>query len=109
MKMKELKQAVFELTGTVNTKQLKQQRADLTKGRDLRYKSQWQEVLDNLRALRQEGLDISLGDVEQSEQMLKESLVKVGRISGLTDKQIEADWLRLQLEAQFADIRIEDL
>lgn len=109
MKMQGLKQAVFELTGTENTKQLKRQRPDLTKGRDLRYKAQWEEVLGNLKALRQEGLDLSLEDLERSEKMLKDSLVKVGQVSGLTDEQIESDWQRLKLEAQFADIRIEDL
>jgi hypothetical protein len=109
MKMQELKQAVFELTCTQNTQQLRQQRPDLTQGRDLRYKAQWEEVLGNLKALRQEGLDLSLGDLERSEQMLKKSLVTVGRLSGLADEQIESDWQRLKLEAQFADVRIEDL
>jgi hypothetical protein len=109
MKMQELKQTVFELTGTQDTKQLRQQRPDLTKGRDLRYKAEWQSVLGNLKALREEGLDLSLADLERSEEMLKDSLVKVGRMSGLKDEQIESDWQRIKLEAQFADIRLEDL
>jgi hypothetical protein len=109
MKMQELKRTVFELTETQDTKQLRQQRPDLTKGRDLRYKAQWQLVLGNLKALREEGLDFSLADLARSEGMLKDSLVKVGRIAGLQERQIESDWQRIKLEAQFADIRIEDL
>ena len=46
-----------------------------------------------------------------SEQMLKNSLFAVGRMSGLSDREIELDWQRICLDAQFnvqfADIHIE--
>jgi hypothetical protein len=41
--------------------------------------------------------------------MLKESLIAVGRISGLSDNEIEVDWQRIKLEAQFEDVHIEEL
>jgi len=41
MKINQLKQEVYRLTLTKNTKQLKSNRAELTKGKDLRYKSSW--------------------------------------------------------------------
>ncbi len=109
MKMQRLKQEVYDLTQTLTTKQLKKQHPDLTAGRDLRYKAQWTEILDKLKALRAQGQDISMADLQASEKMLKQSLVRVGRLSGLSDRDIEADWQRIQLEAQFSDIHIEEL
>lgn len=109
MKMQELKKEVFNLTCVDNTKQLKKERPDLTKGRDLRYKIQWKELLEKLIAIREEGLDLSLTDLATSEQMLKESLVKVGQMAGLDEQASETDWQRIKLEAQFADIHIDDL
>ena len=109
MKMQAIKQEVYQLTHTTSTPQLRKERKDLTQGRDLRYKAQWLEILEQLKALRSQESDISLADLEQSEKMLKESLIKVGRLSGLSDRDIEADWQRIQLEAQFGDIHIEDL
>lgn len=109
MKMQAVKQEIFSLTCTTNTKQLKKERPDLTNGRDLRYKAQWLEILEQLKTLRIQGLDMSLSDLEQSEQMLRESLFKVGWIAGLSDDQIEIDWQRIKLEAQFGDVYIEEL
>ncbi len=109
MKMQALKQEVFKLTCVHNTTQLKKERPDLTKGRDLRYKVQWKELLEKLIALREEGHDLSLTDLEASEQMLKDSLTKVGQMAGLDKSTIETDWQRIKLEAQFADIHIDDL
>lgn len=109
MKIATVKQEVFNLTCTSNTKQLKKERRDLTDGRDLRYKAHWIEILADIKALREQGLDLSLTDLEQSEQMLKESLFKVGFLAGLTDEQIEIDWQRIKLETQFSDIHIEEL
>ena len=43
--------------------------------------------------------DISLEDLEKSEQMLKDSLFKIGHIAGLTNDQLEADWQLLKREA----------
>ena len=97
------------MTQTVNTKQLQQERPDLTAGRDLRYKAQWTEILDKLKVLRIRGQDISVADLHESERMLKQSLVKIGRLSGLSEQDIETDWQRIQLEAQFGDIHIEEL
>lgn len=113
MKIQAIKQSVYTLTCCPTTKQLKKERCDLTVGRDLRYKQQWQEILDLLKELRANGQDFSLADLEESEQMLKESLFTVGRLAGLSDDQIEVDWQRIELEvqfeAQFGDIHIEEL
>ena len=109
MKIQELKQEVLILTCTTNTEQLKKERPDLTEGRDLRYKEQWTEILEKLNVLREQGQDISLSDLEQSEQMLKESLFEVSHITGLSNDQIEIDWQRIKLEAQFGNVHIEEL
>jgi hypothetical protein len=109
MKMKAIKQEIYEMTGTNNTKQLKKQRPDLTKDKDLRYKIHWQEISTHIKILRKQDLNLSFTDLEQSEIMLKQSLLTVGRIAGLDDKKIEIDWQRIQLEAQFSDIHIEEL
>lgn len=109
MKLKTIKQKVYSLTCTRNTQELKKERPDLVKGKDLRYKLQWQEILDHIKQLRQQNIDISLADLEASEQMLKESLFKIGKLTGMNDQEIEIDWQRIQLEAQFADIHIEEL
>jgi hypothetical protein len=108
MKMAEVKQEVYRLTGTETTKDLKQEHPDLTAGRDLRYKDHWLSILEQIRALKQIP-DISLADLEQSEQMLKASLFKVGAMAGLSEAELEVDWQRIQLEAQIADIHIEEL
>jgi hypothetical protein len=109
LKLPVLKQEVYSLTGTENTQQLRKERPDLTSGRDLRYKVQWLEVIEQIKAFRTQGLDISLAELGQSEQMLKESLFEVGRLAGLDDSEIETDWQRIQLEAQFGDIHFEEL
>ncbi len=109
MKMQEIKQEVFSLTCTSNTQQLKKERPDLTEGRDLRYKEQWMEILEKLNVLREQGQDMSLSDLEQSEQMLKESLFEVGHITGLSNDQIEIDWQLLKREAESRDIHISEL
>ena len=109
MKLTNLKQQVYSLTCTKNTKQLKQQRCDLTNDKDLRYKSHWIAILDRINLLKEQGLDLSLKDLEASEKMLQKSLFTVGRLSGLSDANIEVDWQRIQLEAQFADVHIEEL
>lgn len=109
MKLKEIKQEVYYLTHTRNTKQLKQERLDLTAGKDLRYKSHWLEILKQTNLLNEQGLDISLQDLETSEKMLKNSLLTVGRMAGLNDEKIEVDWQRIQLETQFSDVHIEEL
>jgi hypothetical protein len=109
MKLQALKQEVFSLTCTANTVQLRKEHPDLTEGRDLRYKIQWFGILERLKTLRSQGLELSLIDLEESEQMLKKSLFTVGVLTGLSDTQIEADWQRIKLEAQFGDIHIEEL
>ncbi len=109
MKMQAIKQEVYSLTCTATTTQLRKEHPSLTNGRDLRYKEQWCEILNQLKALRGQGLDLSLDDLEQSEQMLRESLFNVGQLAGLNDTQIETDWQRIKLEAQFQDIHIEEL
>ncbi len=109
MNLKGIKEEVYTLTCTKTTTQLKKERPDLTQGRDLRYKRQWVEILEQIKQLRAQGEDLSLADLEESEQMLKDSLYKVGRLSGLDDQEIEMEWHRIKLEAQWGDIHIEEL
>ncbi|MEA5508916.1 hypothetical protein VB715_03985 [Crocosphaera sp. UHCC 0190] len=112
MKLQEIKQKVYQLTCTKNTKILKKQRPELVKNRDLRYKIQWIAILDEVKLLRSQGLDFSLTDLEESEKMLKKSLLTVGHLAGLSNEMIELDWQRIKLENQFTDIHdihIEEL
>jgi hypothetical protein len=109
MKMQEIKQEVFNLTDTSNTQQLKKEHPDLTKGRDLRYKEQWAKILEKVKMLREKGQDMSLSDLEESEEMLRASLFEVGYIVGFSNDQIEIDWQRIKLTAQFGDVHIEEL
>jgi hypothetical protein len=104
-----LKQEIFSLTCTTNTKELRKQHPKLTQGRDLRYKKQWLEILEQIKQLRKAGQDLSLADLEASEQMLKQSLFRVGQMAGLPDSDLELDWQRIKLEAQFGDLHIEEL
>jgi hypothetical protein len=108
MKMAEVKQEVYKLTGTGTTQDLKKAHPALTQGRDLRYKDHWLSILEQICTLKQTP-DISLADLEQSERMLKESLFKVGAMAGLSEAELETDWQRIQLEAQITDIHIEEL
>ena len=109
MKLIEIKQEVYDLTQTKDTKQLKKERLDLTLGKDLRYKSHWLGILHQTKLLKKQSIDISIEDLDTSEKMLKQSLLTVGRMAGLNDSKIEVDWQRIQLETQFADIHIEEL
>jgi hypothetical protein len=109
MKILEIKQEVFTLTCTTSTKLLRKERPELTNGKDLRYKKYWLEILEDVKSLRDEGLDISIADLNNSEQMLKESLLNVGKMAGLTEEQLNIDWQRIKLESQFSDIHIEEL
>lgn len=109
MNVRSLKQILYRLTCTETTKQLKQERPDLTRGRDLRYKAQWQAMFEQLQSLRESDRDISLADLERSEQMSKDSFFKLGRMSGKSQERLEIEWQRIVLDAQFADIHIEEL
>ncbi len=109
MNLNSIKKQVYSLTSTQNTQQLKKQRPDLVKGKDLRYKLHWQTILEQVKQRRAENLDFSLNDLEASDKMLKESLFKVCQLSGMDDETIEIEWQRIQLEAQFSDIHIEEL
>ncbi len=48
--------------------------------------------------------DISLEDLERSEQMLKESLFAVGLLTGLSNEQLEIEWQRIKLEVESRDV-----
>ncbi|AFZ36355.1 hypothetical protein Sta7437_2834 [Stanieria cyanosphaera PCC 7437] len=109
MKMQAIKQEIYEMTCTKNTKQLKKEHPDLTKDKDLRYKIHWQQILQQLKVLREQNLELSFTDLEKSARMLKKSLFTVGKIAGLDNNKIEIDWQRIQLSAQFSDIHIEEL
>lgn len=109
MKILDIKKAVFEMVGTKDTRRLKKERPDLTDGKDLRYKEQWLIILKLVQYLRSHGLDISIEDIEKSEQMLKKSLFNVGAMAGIGEEELYADWQRIKLESQFLDIHIEEL
>ncbi|MBD0343535.1 MAG: hypothetical protein ICV63_01600 [Coleofasciculus sp. Co-bin14] len=53
--------------------------------------------------------DLSLEDLDHSEQMLKESLLTVGEMAGLNPEQIESDWEQIKRDAAIKDIHIEEL
>ena len=53
--------------------------------------------------------DISLEDLEKSEQMLKDSLFAVGCMAGLSNDQLEADWKHIKREAESKDLHIDEL
>ena len=109
MKLQEIKQEVYRLTCTKNTKQLKNKHLKLVEGRDLRYKVQWISILNEIKSLPNQNLDVSLTDLENSEKMLKESLFTIGNLAGLNNENIELDWQRIKLENQFSDLHIEEL
>lgn len=109
IKLRQMKQEIYQLTQTINTKQLKTERSDLVQNKDLRYKSHWQEILQQLKFERAQGEDISLKDLEASENMLRKSLIAVGELAGLNESEITVDWQRIKLENQFSDIHIEEL
>jgi hypothetical protein len=107
MKLQAVKEVVFKLTSTISSRELKKQYPDLTKGRDLRYKSHWLEILEQVQVSRK--TDLSLEDLQSSEEMLKDSLFNVGRLAGLDDDQLLTDWHRIKLVSQWGDIHIEEL
>ncbi|WP_309734544.1 hypothetical protein [Chamaesiphon sp. OTE_75_metabat_556] len=109
MKISDVKKEIFKLTCIADTKRLKKERPDLTNGKDLRYKEQWLAILDQVKYLQIQGLDLSLADLDDSEQMLKASLFKVGRMARLNECQLDFDWQIINLESQFSDIHIEQL
>ena len=51
MKINRLKQEVYRLTYTKNTKQLKFQRPELTQGKDLRRKDNWTAIFSTLKLI----------------------------------------------------------
>ncbi|MEM6613343.1 MAG: hypothetical protein AAF652_14010 [Cyanobacteria bacterium P01_C01_bin.72] len=51
MKINQLKQQVYQLTATKNTKQLKSNRAELTTGKDLRIKTSWVAIYSTLKLI----------------------------------------------------------
>ena len=51
MKINLLKQEVYQLTSTKNTKQLKLQRPELTQGKDLRIKDNWIAIFSTLKLI----------------------------------------------------------
>jgi hypothetical protein len=53
--------------------------------------------------------DLTLEDLEKSEQMLKDSLFAVGCMAGLSNDQLETDWQLLKREAELKDLHIDEL
>ena len=51
MKINQLKQEVYRLTSTKNTKQLKFQRPELTRGKDLRTKNSWIAIYSTFKLI----------------------------------------------------------
>lgn len=112
MKLQAIKSEVFRLTGVPLTPELKRQRPDLTLGRDLRFKAEWIAILDILRQQQTEQPDITLNELEQQDIELKQSLHRVGRITGLSVQDVEATWKTIQQNTQAhssVDITLEEL
>ncbi len=105
MKLPELKAAVWCRVGVANTKALKQQRPDLTQGRDLRYKAEWLAIYAQVQQ------DWTLADCAREEQELKQSLHRVARMAGRAVATVEETWQTLQhnAEADDLDITLADL
>ncbi len=53
--------------------------------------------------------DLTLEDLEKSEQMLKDSLFAVGCMAGLSNGQLDADWQHIKREAELKDLHIDEL
>lgn len=109
MKLIEIKEKTFKLTGTSTTNQLKQKYSDLTTGKDLRRKEEWLTIFERVALWHPRELEISLADLDNSEKMLKESIFNVGRMTGLNEDSLEISWQRIKLESQFTDIHVEEL
>lgn len=111
MKLQEIKVEVFRLTGIPRTPELKRQRPDLTQGRDLRYKAEWQAILDLLKHQQTLQPDITLDQLDQQEIELQQSLHRIGRVTGLPVKVVDQTWDRIQHTAQAntVDITLEEL
>lgn len=112
MKLQEIKIEVFRLTGVPRTPELKRQRPDLTQGRDLRYKAEWLAMLDILKQQHTVQPDITLDELERQDIELKQSLHRVGRITGLSAQDVEETWKTIQQNAQAhssVDITLEEL
>ncbi len=65
MKIQQLKQQVYQLTGTKSTKELKQKKAELVQDKDLRYKTNWIAIYNVLKVINEFG-------EEQAEKDIKE-------------------------------------
>lgn len=113
MKILEIKKQVYQLTDTTNTEQLKKKYPKLVKHKDLRYKQHWSLLLKELKSLVSHdsdlSFDLSLDDLEQSETMLKLSLITVSLLAGISNEQIEMDWERIKLENQVTNLHLEEL
>jgi hypothetical protein len=100
MKLQAIKAEVFKQVGVAGTTALKRQRPDLTRGRDLRYKSQWLEIHALLRD------DLTLDDLAREEQELKQSLHRVERMVGTSVATVEETWQTIQQSSQTEDLDI---
>lgn len=101
MNIKEIKDKVYQKTNVLNTAELKRERPDLTKGKDLRYKKSWQHILDALED------DYTLDDLEQDAKELHQNLHRIGRAFGQSYQQVEDTWEEINskpIEQIFAEI-----
>lgn len=104
MKLKELKAEAYRRCGVTTTKQLKKQFPHLTKDRDLRFKASWQSIVDDLAD------DLTLADIERSEQEVKQGLHRIGRVTGQSYQDVESIWQTLDsasAEESFAIVERE--
>lgn len=100
MKLQAIKTEVFRRVGVAGTTALKRQRPELTQGRDLRYKAQWLVIYSLLQD------DLTLDDLAREEQELKQSLHRIGRLTGTAVVVVEKAWQTIQLSAQTDDLDI---
>lgn len=100
MKLQNIKTEVFRRVGVSSTIALKRQHSYLTKGRDLRYKSQWLEIHSILQD------DLTLEDLDRQEIELKQSLHRMGRLAGTSFAAVEETWRSIQEKSQADDLDI---
>lgn len=109
MKLCEIKLKVFDLLSVTETKQLKKNYPHLVRGKDLRYRVSWSDLLNQLLVIEADVGTVTLETLQETDEYLRQSFFETHRFLGYSDDKIEVEWQRIALEAQFSDIHIEEL
>lgn len=109
MQLQQLKQQVHALANTKTTKQLKTYiSSKLGETPNLSKKSTW-EYLYQVLSTNAYTQDISLEDLEASEQQNFNSLTKLYEATGHTKAEAYDKWQEIQTKSQNRDVHIEEL